>query len=343
MRLRAEELARHLAGARLAPIYVVHGDEPLLALEAAEAVRQAARTAGCRERTVLVAERGFDWSELAHAGATGTLFGGGRLIELRLPRGAPEAPGAEAICRHAARPAAGHVTLVLVPRLARREQQAPWFAALEAAGVVVDVYPLARARLPDWIGARLAAQGQRASAEALAFLAARVEGNLLAAHQEIAKLALLAPPGELDAETVRAAVADSARYDALEAAAALAARDLARYARVLTGLRAEGEPLPRLVWTLADGLLAARRAQPHARDPRALETHLREAGVWADRLAVVRELARRLAAHELDRMILALARIDRAAKGVGSGEPWQALLALALESIGATDRPRPER
>src|SRR5262245_34428645 len=178
VRLRLEQLPAQLAKG-VAPLYVVHGDEPLLALEAADAIRTAARKAGCEEREVYIAERGFDWSALAHAGASRSLFGGRKLIELRLPGGKPGTQGAAAIEQHCARLDGDSVTLVSLPRLRKDEQNSRWFSTLAEAGVVVDVYPVERARLPEWIGARLARQEQRGSRETLDFLADRVEGNLL--------------------------------------------------------------------------------------------------------------------------------------------------------------------
>jgi DNA polymerase-3 subunit delta len=266
MQLRAEQLEQHLSTAlarpngTLAPLYVIHGDEPLLALEAADAVRAAARRRGYGEREVFVAERGFDWSAFAHAIASRSLFGERKLIELRLPGGKPGTDGAAAILAHCRRLDPEVLTLVSLPRLDRAGQSAPWFAALAAAGVVVDVWPVDRARLPEWIGTRLARQGQRASRAVLEFLAGRVEGNLLAAHQEVQKLALLAPAGELDLDTVQDAVASVARYDPAAAAEALVAGDLVRYQRVLEGLRGEGEAPTYVLFPIAGALLVLRGA-----------------------------------------------------------------------------------
>jgi DNA polymerase-3 subunit delta len=296
MQLRAEQLEAHLAKT-LAPLYAVHGDEPLLALEAADAVRAAARRRGIAEREVFVVERGFDWSALRQAGASRSLFGGGKLIELRMPGGKPGTEGGEAIAAHCARLDPEMVTLVALPRLDRAGQSSAWFAALAGAGVVIDIWPVERARLPQWIAGRLARQGQQAGAEVLEFLAERVEGNLLAAHQEVLKLALLAPAGELDLETVEAAVASVARYDPYAAAEALVLGDLARYARVLAGLREYRlfhKPLQRAVQA------AARR---HSRST--LEAALRQA-----------------------------AGIDRAIKGVARADAWDGFAALGLLFAG---------
>src|SRR6266480_3426262 len=196
MQLRAEQLHGHLAKS-LAPVYAVHGDEPLLALEAADAVRAAARRQGFSERAVFEPGRGFDWSEFTHAAASLSLFAEKKLLELRLAAGKPGLQGAVAIAAYCGRPSADIMLLVSVPRIDRSTQNSAWFRALAEAGVIIDVYPVDRPRLPAWIAERLARSRQSAPREVLEFLADRVEGNLLAAHQEVQKLALLAPEGEL--------------------------------------------------------------------------------------------------------------------------------------------------
>ena len=332
MQLRAEQLDAHLAKT-LAPVYAIHGDEPLLALESADAIRAAARKKGCEEREVFTAERGFDWSELAQAGASQSLFGGRKIVELRIPSGKPGVPGAAAIqayCEHLAKE---NVTLVTVPRLRKDERNSRWFLALAGAGIVVDVYPVERARLPEWIGARLARQGQRASAEALGFLADRVEGNLLAAHQEVQKLGLLLPKGELSAEQVNEAVANVARYGAYDCGAALLAGDAARYVRVLDGLRGEGESPVFILWALAEELRALVRIRQGLETGRQIEQLLRENRIWGERQAPVRSAAKRYPRASLERARAHAARIDRAAKGVGPGAPWDEFISLGLELL----------
>jgi DNA polymerase III subunit delta len=330
MALRVEQLQAQLARS-LAPLYVVHGDEPLLALEAADAVRAAARKAGFREREVLFAERGFDWSELLHAGASLSLFGDRKIVELRIPAGKPGAQGAEAIAAYCARPSTEVLTLVSLPRLDRAAQASGWFGALAAAGMVVDVFPVERTRLPAWIGERLARQGQRAPREVLEFLADRVEGNLLAAFQEVQKLALLAPEGELALEDVREVVANVARYDAYDASAALLAGDTARYVRVIDGLRGEGEAPTYVLWAIAEDLRALERLQSGAAAGRPLEALLRENRVWGSRQAPIRAAMRRLPAAAIERALAHAALIDRAIKGVARLEVWDEFLKLGLK------------
>lgn len=332
MSLRAEQLEAQLSKS-LASVYVIHGDEPLLALEAADAIRSAARNKGCEEREVFTAERGFDWSELAQAGASQSLFGGRKIIELRIPSGKPGTQGAAAIQAYCERLGKENVTLVSVPRLRKDEQNSRWFLALAGAGIVVDVYPVERARLPEWIGARLARQGQRASAEALGFLADRVEGNLLAAHQEVLKLGLLLPKGELSAVRINEAVANVARYDAYDCAAALLAGDAARYVRVLDGLRGEGESPVFILWALAEELRALLRIQQGLEAGRQIEQLLRENRVWGARQALIRTAAKRYQRATLERALAHAARIDRATKGVGPGAPWDEFVSLGLELL----------
>lgn len=316
MRLPSEQLAAHLAK-KLASVYAIHGDEALLVLEAADAVRACARRQGFDEREVYEAGRTFDWSELAHAGASLSLFGGKKIVELRLPSGKPSAPAAEAIVTWCERPNPEALLLVTMPRPEGGGWwDAPWFLALNKAGVVVEVLQVGRGALAGWLQKRLALQKQSAPAEALEYLADRVEGNLLAAHQELQKLALLAPEGELSFDTVRDAVADVARFDTNAAAEALLKGDTARYLRVLDGLRGEGEAPTYLLFTISSALFA-----------------LSAPGGWVSK-ALQRTLssARAYSPKALARAISHAATIDRAIKGVGKGEqPWEEFAKLGLE------------
>ena len=226
-------------------MYAIHGDEPLLVLEAADAVRAAARRQGFDEREVLRAGRSFDWSELAHAGASLSLFGGKKIVELRLTGGKPSAQAAEAMVAWCERPSPEALLLITMPRPEGGGWwDAPWFMALNKAGVVVEVAAVARGALPGWLQKRLARRSRARRPRCSSILADRVEGNLLAAHQEVQKLALLRPKASFRFETVRDAVADVARYDTNVAAEALLEGDTERYLRVLDGLRGEGEAPP---------------------------------------------------------------------------------------------------
>jgi DNA polymerase III subunit delta len=320
MQLRAGELGAQLAKSLL-PAYVIHGDEPLLALEAADAVRAAARRAGYSERDLLEPGRGFDWSEFTHATLSMSLFAEKKIVELRLPSGKPGNPGGEAIAAYCERPNPDQLLLVTLPRLDRSGQGSPWFNALARLGAIVDVWPIDRARLPAWIAERLARQQQRASREVLEFLAERVEGNLLAAHQEVQKLALLAPAGELSLEAVQSGVASVARYDPYDAAQALLSGNLGRYARVIEGLRAEGEAPPFVLFVLSSALFALQEVSRGGSAERIFNRTLRRA---------VEGALGRFTPKRIDRAIVQAAQIDRTIKGVAPGDPWESFIRLGL-------------
>jgi DNA polymerase-3 subunit delta len=314
MRLRGEQLPGHLAKT-LAPVYAILGDEPLFLLEAADAVRAAARKQGYAEREVYEPGRSFDWSELAHAGASLSLFGGRKMVELRLASGKPAAQTSDAIVAWCERPSPEALLLVTMPRPEGGGWwEAPWFLSLNKAGIIVEVQLLPRAALPGWLEKRLARQKQSASREVLDYLADRVEGNLLAAHQELQKLALLAPEGELSLDAVREAVADVARYDTYVAAEALVCGDTARYLRVLEGLRGEGEAPTYLLFTLSSALFALATGE---RVNKAMQAVL--------------DKARRYPPAALQRAIRRAAAVDRAIKGVDAVEPWEEFAKLGLE------------
>jgi DNA polymerase-3 subunit delta len=328
--LRSEQLEAHLAR-ELRPLYAIHGDEPLLSLEAADAIRARARAAGFSERVVFSAERGFDWSELAASAASLSLFGERKLTELRVPSGKPGADGAAAIEAYCENLSPEALAIVMVPRLDRAGQSSPWFQALEAKALVVNVFPVERSRLPEWIAARLARQKQRATPETLRFLADCVEGNLLAAHQEIQKLSLLLPPGELDFDAVRQAVMNVARYDAGKLTEAMLSGDRSRLARMLEGLRGEGEAAPRVLWLLAEEIRAVCRVQDGIAAGRPLSEVLREARVWGDaRQALVAKAARQFPRSALLSALEHAAAVDRLVKGVVKGDAWDELLQLSL-------------
>jgi DNA polymerase-3 subunit delta len=339
MQLRPAQLASHLAKG-LQPLYVVHGDETLLVLEAGDAIRAAARAAGF-EREIFVAEPGFKWDAFAAAQRNLGLFGERRLIDLALPSGKPGVEGARVLEDCAGNPSPDTVTLITLPRLDRAAQGAAWFAALDGAGVSVAVYPVERDELPRWLAERLARQRQKVGAETLQFLADATEGNLLAAKQEVDKLALLLPEGELGHEAVLGAVADVARFDVFQLSEAWLAGEAARVLRILAALESAGEGVPLIVWQLGDDLhtLAAVLAQAAAGTP--IATAVRERRLWGKRQAAMERAARRLDPARLPALLTRLAGLDALAKGIGKGNVWDALKDLALALSGISIRPQP--
>ena len=334
MQLRAERLEAHLAK-NFSAVYAIHGDEPLLALEAADAVRAAARKRGFVEREVFEPNRYFDWSEFRHSAESMSLFGGKKIIELRLAGGKPGTQGGEALAGYCERINPDVTLIVSVPRLDRAAQGSAWFAALGAKGVVVDVYPVDRARLGAWLTERLARQKQKAGPEVLEFLAGRVEGNLLAAHQELQKLTLLAPEGELAMETVQEAVVSVARYDPNAAVEALLERDMARYARVIEGLRGEGEQPTFILFVLSAALFVLQGAQRGSPiDPLFYQHRLFSKPLQRGVQANAQSAARCFSGAALDAALAHAAVIDRTIKGVRRGDAWEEFIRLGLKLAG---------
>ncbi len=331
--LSAHLQARHKNGA-LAPIYVIASDEALLAIEAADAIRGAARALGYGERDVLHADGRFDWSRLTAAAQGLSLFSEKRIVEIRLPTGKPGKVGGEALRAHAQNAPADVLTLVALPRLDRATRQSAWATALEHAAVWIDIERVERASLAPWIGARLARNHQRAGKDVLEFIAERVEGNLLAAHQEIGKLALLFPAGELTLAQVRDAVLSVARYDVFSLPPVLLAGDRARALRLLAGLRAEGEPLPLVLWLVAEELRTMLRAQASMAAGRPFAAAARELRIWGPREKLMPAALRRLSSATLATLLARCAEVDRLIKGLQAprrdSDPWLELSDIAL-------------
>ena len=333
MRLRPEQLSAHLAQG-LAPLYVVHGDEPLLAIEAGDAIRAAARAAGCEEREVLVVEPGFKWDAFSAASRNLGLFGTRKLVDLRIPGGKPGVEGARVLEDCAANPTPDTTILITLPRLDRATASSSWFAALEQGGITLEVFPLERGDLPRWIASRLERQRQRASAETLQFLADTTEGNLLAARQELEKIGLLLPEGELEQEAVENAVADVARFDVFQLSEAWLSGDAARACRILAALEDEGEGVPLLLWQLGEDLHALATVLASTASGTPVAIAVKSARVWGKRQTAIERAARRIAPSAIQPLLLRLARLDALAKGIGRGDVWAQLRDVAVALAG---------
>jgi DNA polymerase-3 subunit delta len=344
MQLRPEQLAARLARG-LDRVYTLCGDEPLQAQEAADAIRAAARAAGHAERRVFtVSGAHFDWSGVLGAAQEMSLFAAAQLIEIRVPGGKPGKEGSEALQRYCERVPEGVVTLVHLPRLDWQQAKAAWVGALDAAGPFLRLETPDRRQLPAWIAQRLARQGQRVpegeeGQRTLAFFADRVEGNLLAAHQEIQKLALLHGPGELRFEQVEAAVLDVARYELPQLTEALWTGQVARTLRLLDALRAGGEAPVRVHWQLGEDIRALAAARGALDEGQPMPLALRTARVWGLREKLFERVLPHLAAHQTAHLLHAAQACDGICKGLPlpdwPAEPWEALQRLVLMALQA--------
>ena len=341
MQLALPQLSAHLQKG-LRSLYTLHGDEPLLVQEAADAIRATARAQGHTERSVhTVAGAHFDWSEVLASGSALSLFAERQIVEVRIPSGKPGKEGSPAI-QQLAQAAKGNtdtLTLFMLPRLDAATKKGAWFGALDNFGVTLQVEPVDRQALPMWIAQRLQLQGQRVTAgeegqRTLQFFADRVEGNLLAAHQEIQKLGLLYPAGELSQTQVEGAVVNVARYDVFKLSEAVLGGQVARVQRMLEGLQAEGEAAVLVNYTLAEDIRALKRVKDAMVAGRPLPMALRENRIWGAKEKLFERILPRLSEANLSRMLLAAHQVDGIVKGLKVPEwptdGWQALQRLAM-------------
>ena len=329
MRFDSDQLPQRLKR-ELAPLYVVFGEELLLALEAADRIRATAVAAGFDERKVLIADSNFDWAHLREARQSLSLFSSKRIVDLRIPGGKPGRNGAEVLVEYCEHLPADTVTIVSLPALDRQALASRWFGALEKAGETVHAKAVTREQLPAWISKRLSLQDHKASRETVAFIADRVEGNLMAAYQEIQKLALLFPPGELPFEDVKNAVLDVARFDVFELGATLLKGDRAHFLRMLDGLRGEGAAPPLVLWAIAEEARIMSQVKGMLDSGMPLNQAMQQTRVWGIRQKLLPLAVRRLSQPQLLQALAKAAQIDRMAKGLSRGDVWDGLASLGM-------------
>ena len=321
MRLAQAQLETHLAKG-LQSLYVLVGDEPLAQRECLDAIRVAARKQGFDERTSLTVERYFNWQQIQTYGQSISLFSSRRLLEINIPSGKPGIDGGKALQALASQAMQDTSVIIILPTLESDAKNSVWFTALEKQAVTLTLGEIDAADLPLWIAGRLAQQGQNTSSQTLDFIAHQVEGNLLAANQEVQKLGLLYPKGELTDETVREAVLNVSRYDAFQLGEAVLAGDTARTVRVLQGLQDEGENavavMNPLMWTLRP-LVRIKLAEMRGENIMSAMTGAR---IYGDKQILVKRAMARLSLRQLEAALQKLADIDKTAKGVMLGDAW---------------------
>ena len=346
MQLALPQLQAHLQKG-LRSLYTLHGDEALLVQEAADAIRVTARAQGYTERSVhVVSGAHFDWSEVLAAGGSLSLFADRQILEVRIPTGKPGKEGSPMI-QQLAQSAEGNdstLTLFILPKLDNATKKGAWFGALDQFGVTLQVESIERAQLPQWIAQRLKLQNQSVAAgqdgqACLQFFADRVEGNLLAAHQEIQKLGLLYPEGELSFAQVESAVLNVARYDVFKLSEAVLSGQVARVQRMLDGLQAEGEAAVLVHYTLAEDIRALKRVKDAMAEGRPLPMALREQRIWGVREKLFERVLPRLSTPRLAQLLQNAHQVDGIVKGLKVADwptdPWQALHRLALRVASA--------
>ncbi|MGZ8252741.1 MAG: DNA polymerase III subunit delta [Methylophilaceae bacterium] len=341
MRLPPQQLPQHLA-LGLKPLYVLAGDEPLAQRESLDAIRATARKLGFDERTSLIVERNFNWQQITAFGQSISLFASLRLLEINIPSGKPGIDGSKALQALAERPLQDAVVVIILPKIDWRDQKSAWYMALEQAGVFLSLQEVEAPQLPQWIAKRLALQNQATDADTLEFIAHQVEGNLLAAHQEIQKLGLLYPEGNIAGNDVRAAILNVSRYDAFQLGEAVLSGDVARTVRILQGLQDEGaQPVAvmnPLLWAIKP-LVKIKQAEARGEN---LASAMQQAKIFGDRQALTKRAVSRLSLRQLQAALQKLAEIDQTAKGLIHGDAWLEIsrLCFGLSRVGSRSSAR---
>jgi DNA polymerase-3 subunit delta len=334
LKIQANQLTAHLKKS-LAPCYLVTGDEHLLVNEALDEIRASARERGYSARELHVATTGFDWAYLTSSTGNMSLFAEQRIIELRLPTGKPGRAGGQAIRDLVDQSGADTLFIVTAPKLDRSGAAAAWAKALDKKGVAVTIWPIGPRELPGWIANRMRNAGLQPSRDAVTLIADRVEGNLLAAGQEIEKLRLLHGEGPVSAEDVNNAVVNSSRYDVYKLTDAALAGDARRAVKILSGLRAEGVAPVIVMWALTRELRTLSLLDDTVRQGGDLGGAMQKSGVWRNRQGLVRQCMGRHKHGDFHRMLQISGRADAAAKGQRAGDPWQ----MAADLVVGMARP----
>ena len=336
MKLYPDKLDAHLSRGA-APVYLLHGDEPLQSMEIGDRLRAHAREAGFDEREVIFANEDADWAQFRESADSLSLFAEKRLIELRLMTGKPGRVGSEVLKQYCANPPDDVFLLITSAKLDRGGSSSAWFKAIDKVGVTMALYPVPSHQLPKWLADRLARRGLQASPEALSMIAERVEGNMLAAEQEVQRLALLHPSGTVSADEVLAAVADSARYSIGDLSLAALEGQPQRALRVLAGLREEAVAEVLILWSLSQEIRAATRVAEATAVGVAIDRALKAAGVWQNRAAPLKKAVARHDAAAWLHMLSACTTLDRQIKGQAAGDVWDSFSALVTQLASTGD------
>ncbi|MDH5424467.1 MAG: DNA polymerase III subunit delta [Gammaproteobacteria bacterium] len=331
MKIRTDQLKQQLEKT-LSPVYLISGDEPLQVMEAGDQVRAKARELGYTERTVMDVDKDFDWATLTAESNSLSLFAEQRILELRIPTGKPGKPGGAALAEYAARLPQDTILIISAGKLDKTATNTKWYKSLDSAGVTLQCWPIDSVALPKWIENRCIMKGMQPEKEAVRILVERVEGNMLAAAQEIEKLCLLAGSARLTAEQVTAAVADSSRFNIYDLTDAALAGDISRTSHIINGLQAEGVEVVLALWAVSREirtlLSAAESSQSSA------DTALAKAGVWNNRLPLMKKALSRHNKNTLQQLLSRCANTDRVIKGLEAGKAWDELYQLCLFLAG---------
>lgn len=334
MKLRPNQIREHFAKGQLLPLYLLSGDEPLLMQEAADQIRSEARKTGITERELFLVESGFEWNNLLQAGNSMSLFGDRKLLEVRNEKGKFDDAAKKALATYCDNPNPDNILLLILPKVDKKTQSAKWFQALESVGAFIQVWPVDVAQLPQWIHQRMHSVGLEPTREAVQLLAERVEGNLLAAAQEVEKLILLRGEGPLDVRDIEDTVADHARYNLYDMVDETLQGNYSHAIKMLHFLRASGTEPTVLLWALSKEIRTLAGVSQLIDNGLAPARALQEYKVWENRKAMLQSALQRVPGRTFKHCLVEAARIDQAIKGLGQGDPWDGFTNLILWLAG---------
>jgi len=324
-----EKLSTHFSKPN-APLYIVSGDEPLLVQESCDLIRNELKKKGFSERELFHVDASFDWEEVLFSANSMSLFAEQKLLELRLPKGKPSDVGIQALTSFIEEASPDNCMLLVLPKLDKKTQNAAWFKKLEGAGVFVQIWPIDLKSLPAWVGGRFRQLGLSASPEAIAALIDRVEGNLLAASQEIERLRLISNDDVVSVELVVDGVSDSARYDVFGLIDAALSQDTKRTLKVVQGLRAENTEMLYVTNMLSRELRTMISMSLAVREGQRIDAVLQSYRVWTKRKSIVGSCLQHRSVDALQRCLQWVGKIDQQVKGIQTGDPWDEMERLVL-------------
>lgn len=334
MKLRPNQIKEHFAKGQLRPLYILSGEDPLLMQEAADQIRSAARNAGVTERDLFLVENGFEWNHLLQAGNSMSLFGDRKLLEVRNDKGKFNEAAKKALTTYCSNPNPDNILLLILPKIDKKIQSAKWFQQLESVGAFIQVWPINAAQLPQWIHQRMRSVGLEPTQEAVQLLAERVEGNLLAATQEVEKLILLRGEGPLDVRDIEESVANHARYSLYDMVDEALRGNYVHAIKMLNYLRASGTEPSVLLWALSKDIRMLAGMAQLVDNGLTPARALQEYNIWENRKAIMQDALQRVPGHTFKHCLVEAARIDQAIKGLGQGDPWDGFTNLILWLAG---------
>ena len=335
MQVRVEQLPEEIERKGLSPVYLISGDEPLQLNEASDFIRHKAREQGVEERVVLDVANGFDWNRLIEENANMSLFASTRLIELRMGANKPGREGGKVLTEYAEHLAGKNILLITCNKLEKQVQKSKWYKSLDKVGVTTQVWPIDAGKLPNWIRQRIKKYNKTIATDAAQLIADRVEGNMLAANQEINKLCLLVDNEKITIDDIISAVTDNTRFDVFDLIECAYANEIKRLVRMLDGLKSEGMDPMTIYGALMWDYRRLCTMGYHLSNGVTLDKLFADYRIWDNkRKQAIKSILHRHDVKKLYELLKQANALDRTIKSAEKHTAWDALLSLLLAFSG---------